>query len=248
MAKQAKKKTSYIIGPIGSEGSEIRAWADFLKEYILTPAVTQCGYNEPERSEKDFGQEFIPMGILDQLLSADLVIADLTNHNPNVFFELGIRHCIKKPVIHLIHEKQKPPFDLTTNRAIFVGINPVRVKQAQQDIIARLKSIEREPNQFYSYIQLREIYKSTPKQGTEIQTRIERRLDFIEQTLQGISGRQEMSPRDLMDLSQDLKQYRRNLLAVGVNPWAIHPHEISTIAPSDVVPYYEPPKVEPAGD
>ena len=44
------------------------------------------------------GSDLIHHTIINQLINADLVIADLTDHNPSVLFELGIRIALKKPV------------------------------------------------------------------------------------------------------------------------------------------------------
>jgi len=57
------------------------------------------------------------------LRKSDLVIADLTYHNPNVFYELAVRHLNKKPVIHLIKKGEKIPFDINDRRTIFYEFN-----------------------------------------------------------------------------------------------------------------------------
>jgi hypothetical protein len=58
--------------------------------------------------------------VIDQLIGAALVIADLTDHNPNVFYELAVRHAFRKPVIQLIQAGQSLPFDVAGLRTIFV--------------------------------------------------------------------------------------------------------------------------------
>ncbi|RWE79210.1 hypothetical protein [Mesorhizobium sp.] len=46
------------------------------------------------------------------------MIADITNLNPNAFYEIGIRHAIQKPTIHMHLEGQKIPFDISSFRSI----------------------------------------------------------------------------------------------------------------------------------
>ena len=43
--------------------------------------------------------------IVDQILTAALVVADLTGHNANVLYELAIRHVVRKPVVQLIQKE-----------------------------------------------------------------------------------------------------------------------------------------------
>jgi hypothetical protein len=88
------------------------------------------------------------------MFEADLVIADLTCYNPNVFYELGIRNCAHKPIIHLIKTDQSPPFDLAGNRAIFVSRDHEIVLKAQTEIAERIEAIKTKPEQFYSHVQI----------------------------------------------------------------------------------------------
>lgn len=146
-------KKCYIIGPIGAPESEERKWADFVKESIVAPVVKEHGYDAPQRSDKDQTESMIMTAIVEQMFEADLVIADLTGHNPNAFYELGIRNSARKPVIHLIREGQSPPFDLAGNRAIFISRDYERVLTAHGEIKERIEAIEKKPDQFYSHIQ-----------------------------------------------------------------------------------------------
>jgi len=151
----ADKKTCFIIGPIGDPETDVRKWADFVREHIVTPAVTNCGYTAPARSDDpDIGLGLIMESIIEKMFSATLVVADLTDYNPNVFYELGIRHCAPKPAaIHLIKVGEKVPFDLGDNKAIFIDRDYEKVISARLEIEKRIKAIEKEPKQFYSQVQ-----------------------------------------------------------------------------------------------
>lgn len=149
----AVKKTCYIISQIDEPDSKEREWANFVREHIITPAVTDCGYEKPARAD-DPDKDLIMTDIIEQMFDADLVVADLTDCNPNVFYELGIRHCAQKPAIHLIKNGQSPSFDLGGNKAIFIGEEHLSVIQAIKDIKDRIKAIESNPKQFYSQVQL----------------------------------------------------------------------------------------------
>ena len=52
------------------------------------------------------------------MADADLVVADLTDHNPNVFYELAIRHALQLPLVQLIDSAQDLPFDIKAMRTV----------------------------------------------------------------------------------------------------------------------------------
>jgi hypothetical protein len=56
--------------------------------------------------------------IINSIIDSPLAIADLTGSNPNVFYELAIRHAIRKPYIQLISKGEKIPFDIGAVRTI----------------------------------------------------------------------------------------------------------------------------------
>jgi len=61
---------------------------------------------------------YISTQIIELLIAAPMVIADITEHNPNVFYELAIRHAFRKPVVILIEEGQRIPFRLAPLRVV----------------------------------------------------------------------------------------------------------------------------------
>jgi len=76
-----------------------------LLQGIITPAAVEAGFRvQTARRE---GSDVIHSTIVNDLLQADLVIADLTEHNPNVLFELGLRMASEKPIA-LITAKGTP--------------------------------------------------------------------------------------------------------------------------------------------
>ena len=108
-------KTCFVVSPIGDAGSEIRNNADKLFKYIISPVCKKCGF-EPIRVDQINDSDSITQTIIDKLLSSELVIADISGHNPNVFYEMGYRKCTDKPIIHLKRKGESIPFDVNTVR------------------------------------------------------------------------------------------------------------------------------------
>ncbi len=107
----------FYITPIGAEGSEQRMHADLFMGSIVEPAVTELGL-EIVRSDTINAAGTITSQIIEHLVKAKLVVADLSFHNPNVFYELSLRHSLGKPVIHLIRSSDSIPFDIHSFRTI----------------------------------------------------------------------------------------------------------------------------------
>ena len=108
-------KTCFVVSPIGETDSEIRSNADKLFKYIISPVCESCGF-EPVRVDQINDSDSITQTIIDKLLSSELVIADISGHNPNVFFEMVYRKCTDKPIIHLKKKGETIPFDVNTVR------------------------------------------------------------------------------------------------------------------------------------
>jgi len=87
-------KRCFVIGPIGERDSDVRAHADNLIKYIVAPVIKECGYGEPERADIMPEPGRITHQIVRRLKGVDLVIADLTFGNPNVYYELSLRHAL----------------------------------------------------------------------------------------------------------------------------------------------------------
>jgi hypothetical protein len=63
--------------------------------------------------------------IIEYLLRSRLVIVDLSHHNPNVFYELAIRHMMRLPVVQIIRSADKVPFDINQMRTVTIDDSDV---------------------------------------------------------------------------------------------------------------------------
>ena len=81
-----------------------------VMESLFTPAVTAAGFKV--QTAKRQGSDVIHSTIVNDLLAADLVLADLTEHNPNVLFELGMRMAEDLPVALVRAKGTGPIFDV----------------------------------------------------------------------------------------------------------------------------------------
>ncbi|MEV8546274.1 hypothetical protein [Streptomyces sp. NPDC051572] len=101
----------FVIMPF-SERDETHpvGFFDEVFEAVFKPAVTAAGFNITTARRQ--GSDIIHSTIVTELLDADLVLADLTEHNPNVLFELGMRMAEDKPVVLVRAKGTGPIFDV----------------------------------------------------------------------------------------------------------------------------------------
>ena len=116
-------KTCFVISPIGTEGSDVREHADAVFDYIITPAMQECGIRafRGDHMEK-LGK--ISEQMFHSILHDDLCIAVLTFNNPNVFYELAIAQAAARPVIILIEKGHSLPFDIQDLRCVPYDLKP----------------------------------------------------------------------------------------------------------------------------
>jgi hypothetical protein len=75
-----------------------------------------------KRADEDADPGMIGDRVVSDIINAELVVTDLTDLNPNVFYELGIRHSTEKPTIHVAKVGTALPFDNVAHRTIFVDL------------------------------------------------------------------------------------------------------------------------------
>jgi hypothetical protein len=113
-----KSKLCFIVGPIGAAGDDARIHADWVLHYIIKPVLDKHPDFDVKRADHEPTPGMITNQIINDLHDAELVIADLAFQNPNVLYEIGIRHMAVKPIIHLNLDKRKIPFDLSPYRTV----------------------------------------------------------------------------------------------------------------------------------
>ena len=113
---------------------------DMLYEEVIRPVCEGLGV-DAYRASDIFRPGVILQDILQGLDGSNIVIADVTPANPNVFYELGYSHAIRKPVILLAERDTALPFDISGYRVIFYD-NTIGGKSAvEADLRRHLNSI-----------------------------------------------------------------------------------------------------------
>lgn len=139
---ETRKKRAFVIMPF----SPTKSCADWDSVYqnLILPAVNGSGFGyECDRSEIK-GGAFIK-DILLNLYQADVVVADLTDWNPNVFYELGVRHTLRNRTILISQDTHNIPSDLKAYGVIGYKPDIGGLARFKKELRKRLKVIETEP-------------------------------------------------------------------------------------------------------
>lgn len=108
--------TCFYVAPIGDPGSLLRKHSDLFLGSIVEPAVEPFKLSVIRADAID-KPGVITKQVIEYLMKSRLVVVDLSHHNPNVFYELALRHMMRLPVVQIIRMGDKIPF-LTSIRCV----------------------------------------------------------------------------------------------------------------------------------
>lgn len=118
----------FVVMPFGDEELEV-VYEDFIKPVVENGCRLNC-----ERGDDVFGSNVVMHDILSSIRAADIVLADLTRKNANVFYEVGICHALGKPVLLLAQSIDDVPFDLRHRRVLLYDYTPRGCKKLELDL------------------------------------------------------------------------------------------------------------------
>jgi len=134
-----KRRKCFIVMPFGDQGLQV-VYEDFVRPVVEEKCDLDC-----ERGDDVFGSSVIMDDIRNSIGTADIVVADLTGKNANVFYEVGICHTVDKPVLLMAQSIEDVPFDLRHRRVLLYEYSPRGCKKLekvlQENLLALLAKL-----------------------------------------------------------------------------------------------------------
>jgi hypothetical protein len=140
------EKHCFVVMPFGRDAQE-QKWFKGWFEVVVRPAVSEAGY-EPKLSAAEeepgaINDEIRTHLALDPMILVDLAGAEAEDEpNPNVMYELGIRHALGLPLVMMAWKGQRLPFDVSNQRVIMEDRDLVDLETNRRRIVAFIKAAE----------------------------------------------------------------------------------------------------------
>jgi len=211
-------KSCFIITPIGEGSSEIRRHADGVIDAVISPVLNEMEYEiyVAHRME-DSGS--ITRQVIQKILEADLVVANLTGLNPNVMYELAVRHAVRKPVVQICEKDTTLPFDISEQRTIFYtndmqGV--VELKKNFKSMVEKVVGDSQPDNPIYSAMESQLIIQKMSGDDVDINKILLVRLNSLEESVNNFFRKEQKSinQKSIVNLNFN-KQYYRFYLKEG---------------------------------
>ena len=135
------EKICFIVTAIGESGTPTRERADNVYRYLIAPVCEELGYR-PVRVDHVNAVDNINETVINYLKTAPMVIADMTEHNPNAFYELGFRQARELPLVPIIKVGERLPFDVITTRTVFYDTDVAKIEDSKENLKSKMLSFE----------------------------------------------------------------------------------------------------------
>lgn len=140
----------FVIMPFGDpekDPEQARKLENIYSQWIK-PTIEGIGLPENpserihcHRADKEPRPGEIITHVIENLVDADIVVADLSGKNPNVFYELGVRHTVANNTLLIADSIDDIPFDLRGLRAISYKYDPEGMLRFRKDLENAVRSI-----------------------------------------------------------------------------------------------------------
>lgn len=134
----AVKPTCFVIMPISDVPGYGPGHFSRVYEYLLRPSIEAAGF-EAVRADDEIKTDYIVTGIIKKIVESDMVLCDISTKNPNVMYELGIRHAFEKKVAIIKDKSTEKIFDIQGLR-YYEYTESLRIDAVNNDI-AKIKEI-----------------------------------------------------------------------------------------------------------
>ncbi|MBI5143166.1 MAG: hypothetical protein HZA20_13405 [Nitrospirae bacterium] len=119
---------AFVIMPFAPDFDEIY-------NLFIATTLTSSGF-EVFRADTILSQRNILEDVVTSITESDLIVADLTGSNPNVYYELGLAHALGKRVLLLTQSIDELPFDLRSYRVISYDTHFASIQKAKDELTA----------------------------------------------------------------------------------------------------------------
>lgn len=212
--------TCFVITPIGQPDTPQRRRADRLCDQVLAPALmrheSQLSLVRGDRMQ-DAGP--ITVQLIEAITDARLIVADLVEPNPNVYYELGIAEAFQKPVLRIAgNSNEALPFDVRDMRSISLP----RQTDGGIDVVDAFDSIER-------IVRMLPVMLAPDYRPVSIVTLAERRAKF-ESLSTAVGAVPDTQSQLLRELASQVLELREDMQRIRLTTTKAAPPAITSVS------------------
>ncbi|UOF22006.1 hypothetical protein [Pseudomonas syringae] len=207
--KEGVAKRCFIVTPIGSDTSTTRRAADGLISAVMRPVLERLGF-QTFVAHEIASPGSITRQVIEHVVYDELVIANLSELNPNVMYELAVRHCVGLPIVVLAESGTRLPFDISDERTVFFQNDMFGAVDLAPKLEAAISAamLNGEPdNPVYRVTKTRVLRESV--EPDDAQAFLIKKLDYIESFISDLKVRGFGSPvnnsSDLSNVAENIK-------------------------------------------
>lgn len=112
------RRSCFYSSPIGGPRSDEREHADMFQESLVEPAIEALDPSMEVIRADELPSSSITASVIEHVVNSRLLIADLSFHNPNVLYEVGLRHARRKPFVLISRALDPIPSNLRDARVV----------------------------------------------------------------------------------------------------------------------------------
>lgn len=189
--EEVNRKRCFVITPIGEDNSTIRKKAEGLINAVIEPVLNLLDIEMivPHRMTKPGS---ITVQVIEEILESELVIANLTGLNPNVMYELAVRHAVRKPIVTICEDNTKLPFDIAQERTIFYTDDLFTVEPLKKKILEKIEislNEDKSDNPIYRAITRPSILNLDPElKPTDAQEQIMKAIGMLANDIESLKA------------------------------------------------------------
>jgi len=193
--KPFEGKTCFVITPIGGDNTDIRREADGIIDEVLIPVLEEELGFTVEVAHRVDASGSITKQVIQSVIESDFAICNLATLNPNVMYELALRHAARKPVVTIAPHGTSLPFDISDDRVVFYKNDIAGANQLKTDLLPKTiaaMSDETPDNPVYRAIKSEKVIQEVHAEGganAAIFDAIEglsRKIDRVESSSQSV--------------------------------------------------------------
>jgi hypothetical protein len=187
-------RKAFVITPIGSADSAVRRSIEGLLQAVIKPVLGGMGLKVFVAHEiAEPGS--ITHQVISHLLDDDVVVANLSGLNPNVMYELAVRHAVRRPVVIIAERGTILPFDIADERTVFFVNDMAGVEELKPRLAEAVTAVLQAgdvTNPIYRVIAATVVHQDPAT--SKVEQFILDRLELIDERLMMLAKRQAEAP------------------------------------------------------